>query len=178
MGYYWNLQGEMARENLDWEVAVVDFGKSIRWDGKNWQPHLGLGQVRSAQATWYRDPDPEAERAAKSRWATEAEQHLFRARELNPCDMAVALMLGRVYNSRGDSEAALEEFRRAAAVRPRYVFYREQVGIQLRRMGRDREALETFRQNLEDGVGEEISRLNVRLLERKLAREAAAGAAP
>ena len=93
-------------------------------------------------------------------------------------DMAAALMLGRVYNARGEPEAALAEFRRAAAARPRYVFYREQGGIQLRRMGRDREALGTFRKNLEDGVGGEISQLNVRLLERKLAREETTPAVP
>ena len=178
LGYYWNLQGEQARERLEWDEAVVGFEKSIRWDGGNWQPHLGLGQVRSAQAVWHRDPDPNAERAAKAAWAAEAEEHLLRAQELNPFDMASALMLGRVYNARGESEAALAEFRRAAAARPRYVFYREQVGIQLRRMGRDREALETFRKNLEDGVGGEISQLNVRLLERKLAREETTPAVP
>lgn len=178
LGYYWNLQGEQARERLEWDEAVVGFEKSIRWDGGNWQPHLGLGQVRSAQAVWHRDPDLDAERAAKAAWAAEAEEHLLRAQDLNPFDMAAALMLGRVYNARGEPEAALAEFRRAAAARPRYVFYREQVGIQLRRMGRDREALDTFRKNLADGVGGEISQLNVRLLERKLAREEAAPAAP
>ena len=177
LGYYWNLKGDLARERLDWDEAVVDFEKAIRWDAGFWQPHLGLGQVRSAQATWYRDPDPETERATKSNWAAEAERHLLRARELNPCDMAVALVLGRVYNSRGESAAALEELRRAAATRPRNVFYREQVGIQLRRMGRDREALDTFRKNLEDHAGGEVSDLNVRLLERKLARETAAPSA-
>ena len=179
LGYFWNLKGELARERLDWDEAVAGYEKSIRWDRGNWQPHLGLGKVRSAQATWQRDPDPEAERAGKERLAAAAETSLVRARELNPCDMAVALMLGRVYNVRGEPAAALEEFRRAAAFKPRHVFYREQVGIQLRRMGRDREALETFRQNLVDRAGGETSALNVRLLERKLARAAApAPAAP
>ena len=41
-------------------------------------------------------------------------------------------------------------------------------------MGRDREALEVFRQNVDDGVAGEVSVLNVRLLERKFATEAAA----
>ena len=41
-------------------------------------------------------------------------------------------------------------------------------------MGRDREALEVFRQNVADGVAGEVSVLNVGLLERKFAREAAA----
>ena len=176
LGYFWNLKGELARERLDWDEAVAGYEKSIRWDRGNWQPHLGLGKVRSAQATRQRDPDQEAERAGKERLAAAAEASLVRARELNSCDMAVALMLGRVYNVRGEPAAALEEFRRAAAFKPRHVFYREQVGIQLRRMGRDREALETFRQNLEDRAGGETSALNVRLLERKLAREAAPAA--
>lgn len=174
LAYLWNLKGELARERLDWDEAVACFDESIRWDRGYWQPHLGLGQVRSAQAAWYRDPDPDAERAGKTRLAAEAEASLLRARELNSYDMAVALMLGRVYNVRGEPAAALEEFRRAAAARPRYVFYREQVGIQLRRMNRDREALDVFRKNLAEGLGGEVSALNVRLLERKLAREDAA----
>ena len=66
--------------------------------------------------------------------------------------------------------------RRAAAFQHKHVFYREQVGIQLRRMGRDREALEVFQRNVEDGVAGEVSVLNVRLLERKFAKEAAAAA--
>lgn len=174
LGYFWNLKGELARQRLDWDEAIAHYEKAIRWDRGNWQPHLGLGQLYSARATWLRNPDPETERAAKASGAAAAEASLLRAQELNPCDMAVVLMLARVHNLRGDSAAALAEYRRAAAARPRYVFYREQVGIQLRRMGRDPEALETFRKNLEDRVGGEISRLNVRQLERKLAREAAA----
>ena len=46
-------------------------------------------------------------------------------------------------------------------------------------MKRDREALEVFRKNLADGVGRDVSRLNIRLLERRLAKEAVpASAAP
>ena len=54
------------------------------------------------------------------------------------------------------------------------MFYREQLGIQLRRMGRDREALQVFRRNVEDQVATEVSTLNIRALERSLARENAA----
>ena len=79
---------------------------------------------------------------------------------------------------KSDPEAALEHLRRAAAYQRRHVFYREQLGIQLRQMGRDREALEVFRQNTEDGVASDISALNIRALERKLARETPAAPAP
>ncbi len=174
MSYLWNLKAELARARMDWEVAAVDYGKSIRWDGGNWQPHLGLGNLNSSRALWYRDPDPAAERAGKARWAGAAKESLLRARELNPYDMAVEFVLARVYNALGDPEAALAEYRRAADHQRKHVFYRQQVGVQLRRMGRDREALEVFRQNVADGVADEVSVLNIGLLERKLAKEAAA----
>ena len=90
--------------------------------------------------------------------------------------MAVAVGLARVHNAAGDPEAALAEFRRAAEHQRKHVFYREQVGLQLVRMGREREALEVFRKNVADGVGGEVSELNVRRLERKFAKEAAAAA--
>ncbi len=173
LSYLWNLKGEMARTRMEWDLAEADFQKAAGWDGGNWQPHLGLGQLKAAQALWYRDPDPAAERLGKSRLAAEAEGHFRRARELNPCDMAVEFGLARVYNALGDREAALERYRHAAAYQRRHVFYREQLGIQLRRMGRDAEALEVFRKNLEDGVATDVSQMNIRSLERKQAREAA-----
>lgn len=174
ISYAWNLKGELARERMDWEAAALDYEKAIRWDAGNAQPHLGLGKMKSAQALWYRDPDPAAEREGRARLAAEAKTSLLRAQELNPLDMAVVFALARVHNALGDPEAALEACRRAAAFQRKHVFYREQVGIQLRRMGRDREALEVFRQNVADGVAGEVSVLNVRLLERKFAAEAAA----
>lgn len=177
ISYAWNLKGELAREQMDWEAAAGDYEKAIRWDAGNPQPHLALGQMKSAQALWYRDPDPAAERAGKARLAAEAKTSLLRAQELNPLDMAVVFALARVHNAMGEPEAALEACRRAAAFQHKHVFYREQVGIQLRRMGRDREALEVFRKNVEDGVGGEVSVLNIRLLERKFAKEAAAAPA-
>ena len=91
---------------------------------------------------------------------------------MNPFEMAAEYGLARSLQAVGDLEGALEHYRRAAAFQRRHVFYREQLGIQLRRMGRDEEALETFRQNVADGVGGEASRLNVRALEKRLAEAA------
>lgn len=174
ISYVWNVKAEIARSRMDWDVAAGDYLKAIRWNGGNWQPHLGLGNLRAAQAVWFRDPDSAAERAGKLRLATEATGHFQRAAELNPCDMAVENGLGRAANAAGDLEAALEHFRRAAAYQRRHVFYREQLGIQLRRMGRDQEALEVFRQNVVDGVDTDVGAINLRALERKQAKEAAA----
>ena len=176
LSYAWNVKGELARAGMEWDEALAAYDRSIRWDAGNWQPHLGIGNLKAAQALWYRDPDPAAEREGKARLAAEAEASLRRARERNPLDMAVAVGLARVHNAAGDPEAALAEFRRAAEHQRKHVFYREQVGLQLVRMGREREALEVFRKNVADGVGGEVSELNVRRLERKFVKEAAAAA--
>ena len=177
MSYFWNLRADMARVRLEWDEAQVDYRKSMAWDSWNWNPHLGLGKLRSLQATWYRDPDGAAEAAARRRLADEASASFFAALERNPFDMAAEFGLARSLNAAGDAEGALEHYRRAAAYQRRHVFYREQLGVQLRRMGRDREALEVFRKNVEDETASDVSRLNIRALERKLAREEAAAAA-
>lgn len=89
--------------------------------------------------------------------------------------MAAEFGLARAFNAVGNPEEALDHYRNAARHQKRHIFYREQVGIQLRRMGRDSEALEVFRQNVAEGIATDVSRLNIRTLERKAAREAAAG---
>jgi O-antigen ligase len=178
ISYVWNLKAEIARAQMDLDKAAGDYQKSIRWDGGNWQPHLGLGNLRSIQALWFRDPDPAAEQAGKLQLAEVAAGHFRRAEELNACDMAVVFGLARVDIAKGDREAALEKFRQAATYQRRHVFYREQLGIQLRQMGREREALEVFRQNAKDGVATDVGALNIRALERKQAKEAAAVPAP
>ena len=114
--------------------------------------------------------EPEAAAAAVGRavrWdAANAQPHLG----LGNVKLAAVFGLGRVYEAMGDPDAALQEFRRAAAWQRRHVFYREQLGVHLRRAGREAEALDVFRQNAADGVASEVTTLNLRALERKLAR--------
>jgi O-antigen ligase len=178
LSYAWNLKAEMARTHMDWDEAEQDYAKALRWDGWNWQPHLGLGNLKVAQALWIHDPDPAEERKEKTRLATAAAGHFQRALERNACEMAAVFGLARAHNAMGDPETALEQLRRAAFYQHRHVFYREQLGVQLRQMGRDREALEVFRRNIEDGVATDVSRLNIRRLEQKLLKEAAVVPAP
>ena len=177
MSYAWTLRGEMARTRLDWETAEADYRRAIRWDGWNGEPHAGLGNLKAAQAMWHRQPDLEAEREGKRQLAEEAAGHYRAALARNPLDMTAEIGLARALNARGDPEGALEHFRVAAGFHRRHVFYREQLGIHLRRLGRVREALEVFRQNVADGVCTDVSLLNIRALERQLARETEAGGA-
>ncbi len=176
MSYLRHLQAEMARTRLDWEEAEQGYPRAMAWDSRNWRPHLGAGNLKVAQATWYRDPDPAAERAGKLRLAGEAVAHFRAALVRNPQDMSAEFGWARALNATGDPEGALDHFRRAAAFQRRHVFYREQLGIQLRRLGRDEEALEVFRKNVADGVFTDVSQMNIGVLEAKRARETSAPA--
>ncbi len=174
VSYVWNLKAELARNQLEWDEAEVKYGKSILWDPRNAHPHQGLGNLKIAQATWMRNPDLATEQSERRRLAQAAAEHFHQALIQNPCDMAILFGLARAHNLLGEPEMALDYFLKARSYAPRHVFYREQIGIQLRQMGRDAEALEVFRQNVKDGVSTEISTLNIRAIERKQAKEAAA----
>jgi len=174
LSYVWNLKGEIARTRMDWREAETDYGKAIRWDDGNWQPYLGLGNLRASQALWHRDPDRAAEQEEKRRLGTEAIGFFRHAVERNPSEMAAVFGLARTHNTMGEPEAALAYYRQAAAYQRRHVFYREQLGIQLRRMGHEDEALEVFRKNLEEKAHTDVSTLNIRSIERKRAKAAAA----
>ncbi len=172
ISYVWNLKAEIARTRMDPAEAEAKYAKAIRWDGENWQPHLGLGNLKSVQALWYRDPDLVAEREGRIQLASQAAGHFQDALRRNPADMSAVFGLARAHNAMGDPEGALEYFRRAVTHQRRHTFYREQLGIQLRRMGRYDEALEVFRKNREDGVATEISTLNILSMERQRANDA------
>ena len=176
LSYVWNLKADMAREKMAYERAERFYRKAIQWDGWNWKPHVGLGNLKATQALWFRDPDPAAEKENRKRLAEEAVGYFRSAQARNSRDMEIEFGWARALNAMGDRDGALEHFRRAASYQHRHVFYREQLGIQLRQMGRDREALEVFQKNVADGVASGVSALNIRSLERKLAREAAAAA--
>jgi len=174
ISYVWNLKGEISRTRMEQDEAEADYRKAMAWDDENWQPYLGMGNIRATQAMWYRNPDFSAEREGKKRLAAEATQFFESAIARNPADMTAVFGLARSCNVVGDLEAALAQYRRAATYQRHHIFYREQLGIQLRRMGREDEALDVFRRNVEEKDFTDVSRLNIRSLERKKAKAAAA----
>lgn len=177
MAYYWNLRAEALRTSFDWERVEACYRRAMAWDRLDWRPHLGLGNITSTQAMWCRDPDEVAEKEGRRRLAEAAIAYFEASVARNPGEMEAELGLTRAYNSLGEAVEALRHCRRAADYQPRHVFYQEQLGIQLRLMGRQREALEVFRANIDKDLATSISHASVRSLERALAREKAASAA-
>ena len=139
----------------EYSAAEDAYRRAVRWNPRNWQPWLGLGDLKSSLGFWFRAPDKDVQARGKRALGEEVEYGLARAE-----------------NAAGNEEAALEHCRKAAAYQHKHTFYREQLGLQLNRMGREDEALEVFRQCIKDGVASETSYLNVRRLERKAAKRA------
>lgn len=176
LSYWWTLKGEAAHGSLAYGTAEACYRRAIRWNPNNWRPWLGLGTLKATQASLYRAPDPGAQAAGRRILADAAREAFSEASRLNPGDMAVEYGLARAENAAGNLEAALEHCRRAAGYQRRHVFFREQLGLQLVRMGREEEGLEVFRKCIDDKVSSEVSRLNVRRLERRAAKRVQAAA--
>lgn len=174
--YWWTLKGEASRSSLDLDYAASEacYRRAIRWQPSNWQPWLGLGDLQSTRAMWYRAPDPEAQAAGRRRLVADALDALAEAERLNPGDMAVEIAFARAESAAGNDEAALEHIRRAATYQHRHAYYREELGFQLLRMGREDEALAVFKQNIADKVASGDSWTQVRVLERRAAKRAKA----
>ena len=169
--YAWNLKAEMAGPD-GMGGGGIWYAKAITWDDWNWQPHLA-GGTEGCSGHLVPSSDLELNRRGKSAWRRGG-GHFQQALARNSCDMA-AVLPARPKRA-GDSEVALELLR-AAAYRTTCL-YREQVGIQLVRMKRDREALEVFRKTWQTVLAGRQP-VEHRLLERRLAKEAVpASAAP
>lgn len=176
LSYWWTLKGEASRSSLDLDYAASEacYRRAIRWQPSNWQPWLGLGDLQSTRAMWYRAPDPEAQAAGRRCLVADALDALAEAERLNPGDMAVEIAFARAESAAGNDEAALEHIRRAATYQHRHAYYREELGFQLLRMGREDEALAVFKQNIADKVASGDSWTQVRVLERRAAKRAKA----
>ncbi len=183
MSYAWNVKGELFRGNLDMEEAEAAYQKSIKWDSWNWNPYLGLGKQKATAASLFYVVEP-ADRALRIQLGEDALEWLRKAEERNPYDMSIEFTMARAKNAMYDRDGALEHYCRAAEFQQAHRFYREQLGIQLRNMGRDEEALAVFEKNVADGVYTDISHKNIRTLKRRIARlkqaaaEEAAASAP
>lgn len=170
---YWQwMRGEEARTSfyLLWDEAEARYLRSAAWDPLNGDPWRGLGDVKAMRASWFRRPDPETEAEGKRRLAGEALAAYGEALERNPLDVNAVFGMGRARQAMGDAEGALECFRRASEMQPWHRAVAAAVGLQLRSMGRNEEALEWTRRLQEEGRSSSANDQNRRLLERRAAR--------
>lgn len=180
MGYLWTVKGDLAQEDLERQAAAEAYRNAMKWDALDWHPWLGLGKMRTAQAKTYRNLNAQVREARKMEFAEEARQAFGRSLELNPGEMEAEEGLARVEKAlanearlQGDEEKALaheekalEHYQKAADYQPWHRYYQEQLGIQLREMGRLDEALAVFKKNQKRHIGGPTTQANVETLGR------------
>lgn len=162
--YGLTLRGEMYRARFDMDKALSCYHKAIRLDPGNWAPYLGVANVLQVRSFWNLNADEKKVEAEKSVRYYEA------ALERNPYELESLFGLSKAYNVLGDQQKALETLVRAVTYDKNHLFYLTHLGVQLRRMGRDEEALKVFKHARTIGAAEMID-LNIRQLEEKKAAQ-------
>ena len=154
----------LRTEELDVDAALARADAAVAHFPLTWQAHRERGNVLMTKSTWHHDLD---ERKVLARETIEAYLESVR---LNPFDMHSKHDASRVYGDvLGDQETALALMREIVAYLPRHYHFQAQLGLRLRRMGMDQEALEVFKEARRLNWHDEMSKLNIRSLEKKLA---------
>ncbi len=163
--------GEQRRERLEMEPARRLLEQARAVDRANWRPWLSLGHLHRTGAFWALDGEE------KKRQAGLALECYDKARVRNPLDMMVLFGLARTDDAQGRKEEALARLIEINRMDRNNMFFLPQLGLQLRNMGRDEEALSVFREAA-SRWSDEMILINIRLLERRLAKRAAAPLSP
>jgi tetratricopeptide (TPR) repeat protein len=139
--YAYVLAAEANVKNMKWDDAQKEYKKAIIWSPGSWRAHIGLAHLLRTRSFWVRDP------VIKEQWIALATLHYNRSLKQNPWESDAVYGLSGVYKVAGDQEKALALRLKAVEMVPRRVFYLNELGIQLKDMGRHMEALEIFQQS-------------------------------
>ncbi len=171
--YGYNLAAEQRRLKLQLEPAADYYRWAIRLDPGNWQPYLGLANVCQTRSFWTWDAEEKRHQGAA------AIQYYEAMLRRNPYNAEALFGLSKVHRSLGRPEEAVAALEQAVQHDRLHLFYRTHLGIALREMGRDEEALRAFQETAAELGMSETVRLNIeRLTERIAARAAATNSPP
>ena len=159
------VQGDRLRLSGNRTSAEGLYKFSAAIDPQSWPAHLGLGQVYSHYR--YQELDP----VKKQKWA-ELEQGAFaKAYRHNIKKEEVVYGLGRAELAAGNREAGLEFLRQAANYKRFNDFYWRKLGIELRKAGLYKEAIEVFSHALKLNRSNKTVTHNLRWLKKQVGDE-------
>ncbi len=156
--YLLTFRADVARIQLQYDVARTNYERAIAADPGNPEAYLGYGHLLRTQATLCFDPEQKKDEL------TGAEKMYRAAQARSPEKLEIAVSLALLYNVAGDRDRALETFRAVVARAPLHRDNVVRLGLQLRQMGRNAEALEAFRCAEKLGMTDAIL-INLRQLE-------------
>lgn len=138
VSYGYVLAAEKRMATMEWDHAQKLYHKAVTWAPGNWKAHIGYAHLMRTRSFWVRD------RALKEKWLSLSRFHYEQSQEKNPWEVDAVYGLSGLYKMTGDQEKALELRRTCTEMVPRHVFYLNELGLQLKDMGRYNEALEVY----------------------------------
>jgi len=163
-GYLLTQEAERLRtRELLYEEAQTVADRAIEAYPGLWRAHKEKASVLKTRSVWFYDADEKVELAKQC--AIAYEDCLAR----NPLDLAAKLELSRVYGDLlGDPDRSVALLNEIIDFAPRHFYYRAQLGLRLRRMGKDEEAFKVFKEARELNPKDEMIKLNLKKLRKKL----------
>jgi O-antigen ligase len=160
-GYGFHRLGEKAWDRLQLDRAERMFRLSAKVDPRFWRAYQGLGHQARTRAIWCWDAEE------KKVWARKAVDAYEKAWALQRLDPETPYAMATAYNILGEQERALALMQEVVKIHPTHLFYLKRLGLQLRQMGRYREALELFR-DIQRRWGTDVAGYNIAWLEEQL----------
>ncbi|HEY8241559.1 MAG TPA: hypothetical protein VIH35_08930, partial [Kiritimatiellia bacterium] len=163
--YAFNRRADGERNRMQFDAALADYAMSVRCDGSNWSPCLGMAHLRQIQSFW--SLDAEGKRTA----AREAETLYQETLHRNPWETDAQFGMSKLYEGTGEKEKSLAVLEDLVARIPHQRAYLSELGLRLRQMGRYEDALKRFEEASRVENTEMID-INIRWLREKLGEAA------
>lgn len=138
VSYGFVLAAEKRMATMEWDQAQQLYRKAITWAPGNWKAHIGFAHLMRTRSFWVRD------RTLKEEWLALSRIHYEFSLDKNPWEVDAVYGLSGLYKMTGDQEKALALRRKSTEMVPRHVFYLNELGLQLKDMGRYQEALDVY----------------------------------
>ena len=157
-------QDELEEFNYDYAEECLD--KAIALDKLAWRPILEKAKLKTTSSFWNADEELALEQAA------EAEILFNQTLEKNPYELEALFGLAKLFQQAGDAERAVEFFKRIEAVAPCRVVFLAPYALYLKQQGRLKESLAKFEQLRKRSPSDEMVRLNIKMLKKKIKKKA------
>jgi hypothetical protein len=141
LAFHYSSEADDLKDLLEWDKALVLYGKAAALDPGFPEAHARMGQVYFSQAKWRIGEGKVAER---KKLAEQSIAAFEKSLELNPYQTFTTVRLAGAYELAGDSQSAARCFDKAVALEPDGAFVYEQMGLFYRRAGEEAKALKAF----------------------------------
>jgi len=138
ISYFNVLSAGEEVEKLKWENAQDKYETAIKWSPRNWKAHIGFAHLLRTKGFWSRDNEQKKALLDQARASYELVE------KMNPWEGDVLYGLATVCRLEGDEEEALRYRKLTVEKVPKQPYFINELGLQLKRMGRYEEALEAF----------------------------------